>query len=577
MPSISITKGHGNVKHNDRTHSRYAPNIDQSRTELNQTLVQRDIKQLYHEEFDLAVGLYNLKQKRADRRIDDYYRKIVHDKKTKAFHELVIQVGNKDDNLDLKTTNSIYSEFLNEFQKNNPKLIVFGAYIHNDEKTAHMHLDYVPIADYPKGQFKRVSNNRAIKQMGYKHWEHWHDEQMLTLEKVINHHGLEREVMNNTNRHIDSVAEFKARAQARDKLIKSEIKKEIVIQKPKTITVGHLNNKKEVVQQTPEQYHNHEKKHELEKLDLKAKIDILNADLEIANSKYEKLNNKSYVLENKRLEVEIIEKNNQIQKLENDLSTSDLNNLYLETDLNEVKSKLNKSREMYSNQNQKLSLLETENGMLKSKVKDLNARIEDLSPENLRILKAENQKLRSSLEASNSANKTLTAENKNQQAKNIELNRDKSQLLEENKRLRAELDVLKSKVNELLKTVEQFKTKLLNISMGQNTIRATISYVRDWFTQNETGKAILNGIEKTIVQFAKEDGVDERINDSIFIGHSIMKNMTDIDLTYKSGREGKGVYDKNNELVCNFDSLKEARETFKNVKIRDGRNRELCR
>lgn len=47
--------------------------------------------------FDEAVEEYNAKQKRKDRRIDDYYEKIENGKQEKLFHELILQIGNKDD------------------------------------------------------------------------------------------------------------------------------------------------------------------------------------------------------------------------------------------------------------------------------------------------------------------------------------------------------------------------------------------------------------------------------------------------------------------------------------------------
>ena len=56
-----------------------------------------DIKEVYHNLFDDALERYNAKQKRSDRKIDDYYEKIRRGKQEKLFYEVIFQIGNKDD------------------------------------------------------------------------------------------------------------------------------------------------------------------------------------------------------------------------------------------------------------------------------------------------------------------------------------------------------------------------------------------------------------------------------------------------------------------------------------------------
>ena len=87
---------------------------------------------------------------------------------------------------------------------------VFGAYIHHDEiGTVHMHLDYVPFSvDNKRGLETRVSNDKAIEQMGYRNWTDWKDRQFETLEKICHEHNIERVNMNNHSRHI-SVESYK--------------------------------------------------------------------------------------------------------------------------------------------------------------------------------------------------------------------------------------------------------------------------------------------------------------------------------------------------------------------------------
>jgi hypothetical protein len=38
----------------------------------------------------------------------------------------------------------ILDEFMNDFQKRNPRLYVFSAHLHTDKATPHLHIDFVP-------------------------------------------------------------------------------------------------------------------------------------------------------------------------------------------------------------------------------------------------------------------------------------------------------------------------------------------------------------------------------------------------------------------------------------------------
>ena len=63
-----------------------------------------NVKDVYHELFDEALARYNEKQTRSDRRIEDYYEKIRSGKQEKPFHEIILQIGDKD-NMGAKTEN----------------------------------------------------------------------------------------------------------------------------------------------------------------------------------------------------------------------------------------------------------------------------------------------------------------------------------------------------------------------------------------------------------------------------------------------------------------------------------------
>ena len=75
---------------------------------------------------DNIITRYNEKQTRNDRIIDDYYEKICSGKQEKPFHEIILQIGNKDD-MGAKTGDGqpaakILDEYMQEFQR---RLLLF--------------------------------------------------------------------------------------------------------------------------------------------------------------------------------------------------------------------------------------------------------------------------------------------------------------------------------------------------------------------------------------------------------------------------------------------------------------------
>ena len=122
------------------------PHIDSSKSHENKYLVQRDLKELYQDEFGAALEKYNAKQKRNDRKIDNYFEHIKASKKTALQQEMIIQVGDKDDfasePIYKKYANDILEEWVQGFEERNPNLKVYNAVIHNDEASPHLHLNF---------------------------------------------------------------------------------------------------------------------------------------------------------------------------------------------------------------------------------------------------------------------------------------------------------------------------------------------------------------------------------------------------------------------------------------------------
>ena len=355
------TAAKGNFNHNRRTLSKVPENVDPTRTAFNKILIDKDIRQVYKEVFGEALAEYNANQvakKHPERQKKDYYSAVCHDKKTEPFREAVVQIGNKDKQLPRWESNEILQKFLKQFQENNPQLVVVGAYIHNDEATPHMHIDYVPVATYSKGLKKRVSNDKALNQMGYKTWNDWKDSQMACLENLVREKGYDREYMHNTDKHEPDVQKFK-RVQkevvrlANDKLEKMELpdipKPEIKLN-PITKTESVKFSKAEFEQ--IKQVINYQ---QIKITSLEAQKSDLNAELEINKQTINRIKNKPYVLENERLSAKL-EKNKskidkfdeisiQNQQLKNQINT--LNNLQVEN--NNLKLDLEKEKQRSKN------------------------------------------------------------------------------------------------------------------------------------------------------------------------------------------------------------------------------------
>ncbi|MFA2568218.1 plasmid recombination protein [Bacillus wiedmannii] len=212
--SVSLKKATNktNIKHNNRTMSEKEKernsHIDYSKSDDNKYLVQKDLKELYQKEFGEVLENYNAKQKRNDRKIDDYYKHIQSGKKTALQQEMIIQVGDLNDfisNADYERANEILLEWFNDFEKRNPNLKIYNAVIHNDEASPHMHLNFVPVASgYKRGLEKQVSFDRAITQQDptldkTRPFDDWREKEVKILEKMLKERGIERKLVGSNN------------------------------------------------------------------------------------------------------------------------------------------------------------------------------------------------------------------------------------------------------------------------------------------------------------------------------------------------------------------------------------------
>ena len=84
------------------------------------------------------------------------------------FHEVIFQIGNREDmavgteegNLAVK----ILDVYVKDFQKRNPTLRLFGCYLHQDEATPYLHIDFIPYVTDWKGKrkYRNWSRKKSI-------------------------------------------------------------------------------------------------------------------------------------------------------------------------------------------------------------------------------------------------------------------------------------------------------------------------------------------------------------------------------------------------------------------------------
>ena len=223
--TISFMTGKGSVNHNSRKF--HAKNTDPERSYLNVEYCNENIKDVYHELFDEALVRYNEKQTRNDRRIDDYYEKIRSGKQEKPFHEIILQIGDREtmgaETEEGRLAAKILDEYMQDFQRRNPTLRVFSAHLHMDEATPHLHIDFVPYTTGSKrGLDTRVSLKQALTALGFKggtrqetELNQWVAAEKQQLASIMLEHGIEWEQKGTHEKHL-SLLDFEKKERAKE-------------------------------------------------------------------------------------------------------------------------------------------------------------------------------------------------------------------------------------------------------------------------------------------------------------------------------------------------------------------------
>ncbi|WP_242296887.1 MULTISPECIES: plasmid recombination protein [unclassified Bacillus cereus group] len=248
LGSISFNQSHqSSLSHNNRENIHGNPGIDLSRLEENIYFVQKDIRSVYKEVFQEAVDKYNEKQKRNDRKIDDYYDKIHKDDKTHEQRELVVAIGEgKDDPKYREAKKEALKRYAEAFQERNPNLAVYNMVLHDDEANPHLHINYVPNFESSRGLTRRVGMDRALQQQGVegkgrKLIAHWRELETAYIEQLAKEHIPNFERANVGSHKYMKVRQYKDYAEAKSIIENQVEEKETQLQ---TID-DHLKNVEE--------------------------------------------------------------------------------------------------------------------------------------------------------------------------------------------------------------------------------------------------------------------------------------------------------------------------------------------
>jgi hypothetical protein len=178
MPKDSITIATHNGSAVRQSHNRRdlkvvtkEEHIDLSR--VHENWIDEPIRVAYHRLFDDAVRRYNASQTREDRKIKDYYKKMLNDAKQHPCYEMIIGIYSKQKDgtsfVSEEQGKEILKEFVDNWKERNPNLELIGAYYHADEEgEPHVHIDYIPVAHgYNRGMDTQAGLVKALGEMGF--------------------------------------------------------------------------------------------------------------------------------------------------------------------------------------------------------------------------------------------------------------------------------------------------------------------------------------------------------------------------------------------------------------------------
>lgn len=240
MPTVSLCKGKGGTRHNDRSiknQKNTSKSWDAEKSHLNIVYKNEDIEKVYKELFGDALDKYNDKIRKSshpERVIDDYYKHILKQSQkpskkknqVKPFYEFVATIGNmydKSNPLEYPKIKAALDEYNRSFAIRNPNFYVFQQITHCDEVGMdHTHTDIIPIAKGGKnGLSLKTSLSGALREMGYtgrNAFEHWRENEEKVMIQILEKHGLEYKEGSGRTEHLSKEQYLEAVALADEKV-----------------------------------------------------------------------------------------------------------------------------------------------------------------------------------------------------------------------------------------------------------------------------------------------------------------------------------------------------------------------
>ena len=199
-----------NIRHNNREltekefRSDAHKHIQREKSKYNIQIFKRDIKDVYHDLFDDALNAYNTKQKRKDRKIDDYYKHVQKSKNLDLQREFIVAVGNKTDWEKLsfeekQEVGEVLGRYVIDFNERHSNMTIYNAIVHLDEAGApHAHFNVVPTASgYKNGLTVQPSFRKALEQEGFgpsgrEQFKAFRDAEIHRLHEFVHEIGIDR-------------------------------------------------------------------------------------------------------------------------------------------------------------------------------------------------------------------------------------------------------------------------------------------------------------------------------------------------------------------------------------------------
>lgn len=443
-----------------------------------------DVKKVYKDEFNEAVYDYNMKQKREDRKILDYYNQINNDKQTNLAVEMIFQLGDydhwKDKSMeDKKKMVNIYSKAVDILKDKN--IITAQATVHMDESSPHLHLIAVPIADNNKrGLSKQVSQNKVLTIKAIKEIREEIEKVFINEYKKTYKEDITLKKGSELPDHLD-VKKYKkakeilkvAKAYEYNQEIKDTIEKE-------------LENTKEEIKEIKEKLSKAEteKENKIEKIEnVKQETNNLTNELtKLETTKNDKLKEK----EDKEIELDLYQQKIKGYKEKIIADKEEAERLEEEEkktaeDLKEQEKKNRDVKDEIDKKNKEYNDLLTEKNNLEEKKKKINEekqKIEDFYKNMETIITAEKEKM---VKDAEDASIKLTEEKKKLENENLELVNNNNELLqsieaekEKNTNITKEKEKIEKENKEIENAITVLKQEKINLEANKLEITAGV-------------------------------------------------------------------------------------------------------